>query len=46
MADRYGVDRTRQDEFALASHQKAGCGGGGGPVLAGEIIPVAQVDGR
>ncbi len=32
VADRYGVDRARQDEFALASHRKAAAAAGAGPV--------------
>jgi acetyl-CoA acyltransferase len=39
VAERYGVDRARQDEFALRSHQRAGRAAAAG-VLAEEIIPV------
>jgi acetyl-CoA acyltransferase len=38
VADRYGVDRERQDRFALQSHQRAARAAG---VLAEEIVPVA-----
>ena len=30
VADKYGVDRVRQDEFALRSHRRAAAAGGGG----------------
>jgi acetyl-CoA acyltransferase len=39
VAERYGVDRARQDEFALRSHQRAGRAAAAG-LLAEEIIPV------
>jgi acetyl-CoA acyltransferase len=39
VAERYGVDRARQDEFALRSHQRAGRAAAAG-ALAEEIIPV------
>ncbi len=39
VAERYGVDRDRQDRFALTSHQRAGRAAAAGR-LAGEIIPV------
>jgi acetyl-CoA acyltransferase len=39
VAERYGVDRDRQDRFALASHQRAARAAAAG-VLAEEIIPV------
>jgi len=39
VAERYGVGRDRQDEFALRSHQKAGQAQAEGR-FAGEIIPV------
>jgi acetyl-CoA acyltransferase len=42
VADRYGVDRGRQDEFALASHQKAAAAVAAGR-FAGEVIPVGEV---
>jgi acetyl-CoA acyltransferase len=42
VADRYGVDRGRQDEFALASHQKAAAAVAAGR-FAGEIVPVGEV---
>ncbi len=44
VAERYGVDRERQDRFALRSHQRAGRAAAAG-VLAEEIIPVT-VPGR
>jgi acetyl-CoA acyltransferase len=44
VAERYGVDRERQDRFALRSHQRAGRAAAAG-VLAQEIIPVT-VPGR
>jgi acetyl-CoA acyltransferase len=37
VAERYGVDRERQDRFALQSHQRASRAAG---VLAEEIVPV------
>jgi len=42
VADRYGVDRGRQDEFALASHRKAAAAVAAGR-FAGEIVPVGEV---
>jgi acetyl-CoA acyltransferase len=39
VAERYGVDRDRQDRFALRSHQRAARAAAAG-VLAEEIIPV------
>ena len=42
VAGRYGVDRGRQDEFALASHQKAAAAVAAGR-FAGEIVPVGEV---
>jgi acetyl-CoA acyltransferase len=39
VAEHYGVDRARQDEFALRSHQRAGRAAAAG-LLAEEIIPV------
>ncbi len=39
VAERYGVDRDRQDRFALRSHQRAGQAAVSG-TLAEEIIPV------
>jgi acetyl-CoA acetyltransferase family protein len=39
VADRYGVTRGRQDEFALRSHQRAAAARDAGR-LAGEIVPV------
>jgi len=39
VADRYGVGRQRQDEFALASHQRAAAAAEAGR-LAEEIVPV------
>ncbi|HEY7145631.1 MAG TPA: acetyl-CoA C-acyltransferase [Streptosporangiaceae bacterium] len=41
VAGRYQVSRQRQDEFALASHQKAGSARAAGR-FAGEIIPVPR----
>jgi acetyl-CoA acyltransferase len=40
VAERYAVDRDRQDRFALRSHQRAARAAAAG-VLAEEIIPVA-----
>ncbi|HEX3487879.1 MAG TPA: acetyl-CoA C-acyltransferase [Streptosporangiaceae bacterium] len=45
VAGRYGVDRGRQDEFALASHQKAAAAVAAGR-FAGEIVPVPTADGE
>jgi acetyl-CoA acyltransferase len=39
VAERYGVDRDRQDRFALQSHQRASRAAAAG-VLAEEIVPV------
>src|SRR5215469_2837123 len=39
VAERYGVDRDRQDRFALQSHQRAARAAGAG-LLDGEIVPV------
>ena len=44
VADRYGVDRDRQDRFALRSHQRAGRAAAAG-VLAEEIIPITAAAG-
>jgi acetyl-CoA acyltransferase len=45
VAERYGVDRERQDRFALRSHQRAGRAAAAG-VLAEEIIPVTAPGGE
>jgi acetyl-CoA acetyltransferase family protein len=45
VAQRYGVGRARQDQFALASHQKAAQARDGGR-FAGEIIPVPAGQGE
>ena len=45
VADRYGVDRDRQDEFALASHQQAAAAAGAGR-FAAEIVPVTTAGRR
>ncbi len=45
VAERYGVDRDRQDRFALRSHQRAGRAAAAG-VLAEEIIPVTTPGGE
>ncbi|HYK32471.1 MAG TPA: acetyl-CoA C-acyltransferase [Streptosporangiaceae bacterium] len=45
VADKYGVDRERQDEFALLSHNRAAAAAGGGRFDA-EIVPVTTPDGR
>ena len=45
VADRYGVDRARQDEFALASHRKAAAAASAGRFGA-EIVPVTTDDGE
>ncbi len=39
VADRYGVDRARQDEFALRSHQRAAAAASAGRFGA-ELVPV------
>ncbi len=44
VADRYGVSRARQDQFALLSHQRASRAQAAG-LLAEEIIPVAAAGG-
>ncbi len=45
VAERYGVDRDRQDRFALRSHQQAGHAAADGR-LAEEIIPVTVPGGE
>jgi acetyl-CoA acyltransferase len=45
VADKYGVDRERQDEFALLSHNRAAAAADGGR-FDGEIVPVTTPDGR
>jgi acetyl-CoA acyltransferase len=45
VAERYGVGRDRQDQFALRSHQRAGHAQDAGR-LAEEIIPVASPRGE
>ena len=45
VAERYAVDRERQDRFALQSHQRAGRAVAAG-VLAEEIIPVTAPGGE
>ena len=45
VAERYGVDRGRQDRFALESHQRAGRAAAAG-LLAEEIVPVAVPGGK
>jgi acetyl-CoA acyltransferase len=45
VADRYGVDRARQDEFALASHRKAAAAASAGR-FAAEIVPVTTAAGE
>jgi acetyl-CoA acyltransferase len=45
VADRYGVSRERQDEFALRSHQRAAAARSTGQ-FAGEIVPVATPGGE
>jgi acetyl-CoA acyltransferase len=45
VAERYSVDRERQDRFALQSHQRAGRAAAAG-VLAEEIIPVTAPAGE
>jgi acetyl-CoA acyltransferase len=39
VADKYGIDRQRQDAFALASHQRAAAAAGAGRFDA-EIVPI------
>ncbi|MEO6827073.1 MAG: thiolase family protein [Microbacteriaceae bacterium] len=43
LAERYDISREAQDEFALASHQKADAAWNAG-VYDGEVIPVPGVD--
>jgi acetyl-CoA acyltransferase len=45
VAERYRVDRDRQDRFALQSHQRAGRAAAAG-VLAEEIVPVTAPGGE
>ncbi len=45
VAERYGVSRERQDEFALRSHQRAAAAQAAGR-FADEIIPVSTPDGE
>jgi acetyl-CoA acyltransferase len=45
VADKYGVDRQRQDEFALLSHQQAAAAADGGRFDA-EIVPVSVPGGQ
>ena len=45
VADRYGVDRARQDQFALASHHKAAAAAAAGRFVA-ELVPVAAPGGE
>jgi len=45
VAERYAVDRDRQDRFALRSHQRAGRAAAAG-VLAEEIVPVTAPGGE
>ena len=45
VAERYGVDRVRQDRFALASHHKAAAARDAGR-LAGQIVPVQAPQGE
>jgi acetyl-CoA acyltransferase len=45
VAERYGVDRGRQDAFALRSHQRAARAAAAG-LLAEEIVPVTVPDGK
>jgi acetyl-CoA acyltransferase len=45
VAERYGVSRERQDEFALRSHQRAAAARSAGQ-FAGEIVPVATPRGE
>jgi acetyl-CoA acyltransferase len=45
VAERYAVDRDRQDRFALQSHQRAGRAAAAG-VLAEEIVPVTAPAGE
>jgi acetyl-CoA acetyltransferase family protein len=43
LADRYGISREQQDEFALRSHQKAAAAWDRG-AFADEVVPVPDVD--
>ncbi len=43
LADKYGISREAQDEFALASHQKAAAGWAGGFYDA-EVAPVPGIE--
>jgi acetyl-CoA acyltransferase len=45
VADKYHVDRERQDEFALLSHERAAAAADGGRFDA-EIVPITTPDGR
>jgi acetyl-CoA acyltransferase len=45
VADKYGVDRERQDEFALGSHQRAAAAAAAGRFGA-EIVPVTAPAGE
>ena len=45
VADRYGISRSRQDEFALRSHQRAAAARRDGR-FAAEIVPVAVPGGE
>jgi acetyl-CoA acyltransferase len=45
VADRYGVTRAQQDEFALASHQRAAAAAAAGR-LRDEIVPVTAPHGQ
>jgi acetyl-CoA acyltransferase len=45
VAERYGVSRERQDEFALRSHQRAAAARAAG-AFADEIVPVATQGGE
>ena len=44
VADKYGIDRVRQDELALRSHQRAAAAAAGGRFEA-EIVPVPAPQG-
>ena len=43
LADRYGISRERQDEFALKSHQRAAAAWDRG-AFADEVVPVPDVE--
>jgi acetyl-CoA acetyltransferase family protein len=43
LAEKYGITRDEQDEFALASHQHAAAAWDGG-VFDAEVVPIADVD--